>query len=318
MGTSDAPEKEPLQLMLATLSELQQITNDIARTGQHGNNGSETSPQTNRVSGTDSLNAFLREIDELIDGTPTATLAHPVPANSATQEPATSPLPPAHTAFVDKSVEERAHTPSHSDGEVAPKEDSSEQTPSSSSRLPSTSRGRSTRLWQLRRVWLGICLGAGTLAVAILILRADPKSTRPVAPITSSPLQSPATKSLDAAAANSQSSGPRLISAVRSWSSSDGTHVEIYLDGPVKYAVHRIPNPDRIYFDFSNTLIAPSLKGKTESALVSQVLAKIRVAERKPEGARVTLVTRSACDYSAQLLPHPYRLMITLREQGTP
>src|SRR5579872_635336 len=278
MSTSDAPEREPLQLMLATLSELQQITDDIALTGQHGKNGSEASQQTSRVVATDSLNAFLREIDQLIDGT---SNADPAPANSARQEPATPPVPPSQTSPVDQ-VGKQPGNPSYSERAVVRKQEP-EQTPSSSGRLPSTGRGLSIRFWQLRRLWLGIGLATVALVVAVLIWRAEPQSTRPVAPTTSAAPQPSATKSGNAAAANSQPVGPRLISELRSWSSSDGTHVEIYLNGPVDYAVHRIPNPDRIYFDLSNTRIAPKLEGKTQTALVSQFLAKMRVAKRKPE-----------------------------------
>jgi len=109
----------------------------------------------------------------------------------------------------------------------------------------------------------------------------------------------------------SRSSSRRLLTGIRHWSTPDYTRVAIDLEGEVKYEGWRIPNPDRIYFDLQDTRLASTLVGKSFD-VEDGFLKKIRVAQYLPGQARVVLDVDDVSDYSAFLLPNPYRLIIDI------
>jgi len=87
--------------------------------------------------------------------------------------------------------------------------------------------------------------------------------------------------------------------------------VAIDLDSEVKYEAGRVPNPDRIFFDLSDTKLASVLVGKIFD-VQDGFLKKIRVAQYQPGATRVVLDVADVSDYSAFLLPNPYRLIIDI------
>jgi N-acetylmuramoyl-L-alanine amidase len=107
--------------------------------------------------------------------------------------------------------------------------------------------------------------------------------------------------------------GPRpLVTGVRHWSTPDYTRIAIDLEDEVKYDSGRIPNPDRIYFDLKDTKLSSVLKGKSFD-VDDGYLKKIRVAQFAPGQTRVVLeVGDDVGEYSAFLLPNPYRLVIDI------
>ncbi len=106
-------------------------------------------------------------------------------------------------------------------------------------------------------------------------------------------------------------SGLALVAGIRYWSTRDYTRVAIDVDAEVKYEAGRVPNPDRIFFDLSETKLSSALVGKSYE-VQDGFLKKIRVAQYQPGLTRVVLDVADVSDYSVFLLPNPYRLIIDI------
>ncbi len=103
-----------------------------------------------------------------------------------------------------------------------------------------------------------------------------------------------------------------LVTGMRHWSTSVYTRVAIDLDAEVKYEAARVPNPDRIYFDLHGVRLAPELVGKSILVTDDGFLKRIRAAQFSNDITRVVLDVSDVSDYSAFLLPNPYRLIIDI------
>jgi N-acetylmuramoyl-L-alanine amidase len=109
---------------------------------------------------------------------------------------------------------------------------------------------------------------------------------------------------------------PRLT-GIRHWSTGDYTRIAIDLEQEVKYQAGRVPHPDRIFFDLYGTKLASELVGKSFE-VDAGFLHKIRVAQYKINMARVVLDVDDVAEYSAFLLPNPYRLIIDIHGKLPP
>ncbi len=113
-------------------------------------------------------------------------------------------------------------------------------------------------------------------------------------------------------------SGPRiLVTGVRHWSTPDYTRVAIDLAGEVAYEAGRVPNPDRVFFDLHHSHLASTLVGKSFD-VEDGFLHKIRVAQYQRDETRIVLELDEVADYSAFLLPNPYRLIIDIHGKRPP
>lgn len=101
---------------------------------------------------------------------------------------------------------------------------------------------------------------------------------------------------------------PRITS-LRYWSTPDYTRIAIDLEDEVKYEAGRVPSPDRIFFDLHDSRLASELIGKSYD-IEDGLLKKVRIAQYKANMARVVLEVDNLAEYSAFLLPNPYRLII--------
>lgn len=101
------------------------------------------------------------------------------------------------------------------------------------------------------------------------------------------------------------------ITGIRHWSTPDYTRVAIDLESEVKYEAGRVPDPDRIFFDLQGTKLASTLVGKSFD-VSDGFLKKIRVAQYDKGISRIVLDVDDVSDYSAFLLPNPYRLIIDI------
>lgn len=101
------------------------------------------------------------------------------------------------------------------------------------------------------------------------------------------------------------------LTGVRHWSTPDYTRVAIDLEQEVRYQSGRVPHPDRIFFDLYDTRLASDLVGKSFD-VEAGFLHRIRVAQYKAGMARVVLDVDDVAEYSAFLLPNPYRLIIDI------
>ena len=116
--------------------------------------------------------------------------------------------------------------------------------------------------------------------------------------------------------ADAQPSAPKKaalprVTGIRHWSTADYTRVAIDVDAEVKYQAGRVPDPDRIFFDLPDTRLASTLVGKSFD-VQDGFLKKIRVAQYQPGSTRVVLEVDDVAEYSAFLLPNPYRLIIDI------
>lgn len=100
-----------------------------------------------------------------------------------------------------------------------------------------------------------------------------------------------------------------LVTSLRYWSTPDYTRIAIDVGDEIKYEAGRVPSPDRIYFDLYGSRLASELMGKSYD-VHDGLLKKVRVAQYKPNMARVVLEVDNLAEYSAFLLPNPYRLII--------
>jgi N-acetylmuramoyl-L-alanine amidase len=105
--------------------------------------------------------------------------------------------------------------------------------------------------------------------------------------------------------------GRVLVTGIRHWSTPDYTRVAIDLEDELKYEAGRVPSPDRIFFDLHGAKLASELVGKTFD-VSDGFLQKIRVAPYKGDTVRIVLNVDDVSDYSAFLLPNPYRLIIDI------
>ena len=102
-----------------------------------------------------------------------------------------------------------------------------------------------------------------------------------------------------------------LVTGIRHWSTPDYTRVAIDLETEVRYEAGRVPNPDRIFFDLHDTKLASTLVGKSFE-VADGFLRRIRIAQFQRGMVRVVLEVDDVGDYSAFLLPNPYRLIIDI------
>jgi N-acetylmuramoyl-L-alanine amidase len=102
-----------------------------------------------------------------------------------------------------------------------------------------------------------------------------------------------------------------FVTGIRYWSTPDYTRVAIDLESEVKYEAGRVPNPDRIFFDLLDTKLASTLVGKSFD-VSDGFLKKIRISQYEKGVTRVVLDVDDVSDYSAFLLPNPYRLIIDI------
>src|ERR1043165_1656123 len=91
------------------------------------------------------------------------------------------------------------------------------------------------------------------------------------------------------AAAQSDRSPLKSVTAVRHWSRSDSTRVAIEISGEFTFRTDRLHDPDRVYFDIVNSRPRfGSRRGYVET-LDDHFVKRIRVAETQPGVTRVVL-----------------------------
>lgn len=334
-GTS---EKDPLQFLLAMASGLQQIPRNpegdqSAIAGQEPREtvsaAMPTPPTEDQTFGqdqptTESMAAFLKEFEQLVGSAGIETSSEVPPQPKLATEAAKTAEP--SLAVVASSAPEQCESRQLAADSVTVSEH--EQPPPSPVVPPRSGLAEPQKqpeapfyaVFQRAIVYVaGPCAILLLTAAFILLTSKHQKAAAPPAPARPA-----STSSLPQRAGNSSSTSsinaptptaePALVSAVRPRSSRDSSQVEVALNQVVAFDAHRISSPERVYFDLANAHLAPDLDGKTLK-LSSGMITRIRMAERENSTARITLQTDAAFDYSAEILPHPYRLIIRLRSQ---
>ncbi len=127
------------------------------------------------------------------------------------------------------------------------------------------------------------------------------------------PVADPAAATLPPPRQVAHRSGPLAsVSGIRHWSTASYTRVAIDLGDQVEYEAARVPAPDRIFFDLHGARLAGDLVGKSFAVTDDGFLKRIRVSQSAPDVARVVLDVNDVTEYSAFLLPNPYRLIIDI------
>jgi len=101
-----------------------------------------------------------------------------------------------------------------------------------------------------------------------------------------------------------------LVTGLRHWSTPIYTRVAIDLQDEVQYEASRVPGPDRIFFDLHGVKLSPELIGKSVEVTDDGFLKRIRMAQFSNDVTRVVLDVSDVSEYSAFLLPNPWRLII--------
>jgi N-acetylmuramoyl-L-alanine amidase len=101
-----------------------------------------------------------------------------------------------------------------------------------------------------------------------------------------------------------------MITDIRHWSTPTSTRIAIDLEDEVHFQTGRVLNPDRIYFDLYHARLAPQLLGHMIAVQNDAFLKNIRAAQYTPDIARIVLDVGPVAEYTAFLLPNPYRLII--------
>ncbi len=102
------------------------------------------------------------------------------------------------------------------------------------------------------------------------------------------------------------------VTGIRHWSTSTYTRVAIDLGDEVTFEAARVPDPDRLFFDLHGAKLDAALVGKTFDVTDDGFLKRIRAAQAGGDVTRVVLDVSDVSEYSAFLLPNPYRLIIDI------
>jgi N-acetylmuramoyl-L-alanine amidase len=132
-------------------------------------------------------------------------------------------------------------------------------------------------------------------------------------PLDGNAVPAPPHKPAHRAATAKAAKGPLAqVKGIRHWSTPTYTRVAIDLGDDVTFEAARVPNPDRIYFDLHGTRLAQELVGKSFAVTDDGFLKRIRAAQFSDNMTRVVLDVNDVTEYSAFLLPNPYRLIIDI------
>jgi len=99
------------------------------------------------------------------------------------------------------------------------------------------------------------------------------------------------------------------VTAIQASNAQTDARIVVLLDNPVQFDSARIASPDRIYFDLHKAQLLPSVGPKTVPDS-NGLLKGVRASQFSNDVVRLVLDADGAREYSAQLMPDPYRLVI--------
>jgi N-acetylmuramoyl-L-alanine amidase len=120
------------------------------------------------------------------------------------------------------------------------------------------------------------------------------------------------------AIAAAQMQPTHAVTAIRHWTLNDVTRIVIETSGEADYMNDRVPNPDRLFFDFSDTRIRLGRRGLISYPVNDARLKQIRVAQTQPSIARVVFDLEDGVEFTASRLANPARVIIELRQAPPP
>lgn len=123
----------------------------------------------------------------------------------------------------------------------------------------------------------------------------------------------PALAILAAGFAGAQPQPSNAITAIRHWTLPDVTRIIVETTAEAEYKSDRVPNPDRLFFDFDATRLRLGQRGLISYPVNDSRLKQIRVAQTTPSVARIVFDVADGIDFSASRLANPPRVIIELR-----
>lgn len=106
------------------------------------------------------------------------------------------------------------------------------------------------------------------------------------------------------------------VTSIERRSADDYTRITVNLEQDVQFSSARIDHPDRIFFDLKNARLSSRLNDSTLTVDDGRV-RRIRIAQFKPERARIVVETEGTASYDASLVLHPPRLVIDIHDPGS-
>jgi N-acetylmuramoyl-L-alanine amidase len=103
------------------------------------------------------------------------------------------------------------------------------------------------------------------------------------------------------------------VGPVRYWSLGEVTRVAIEVSEEFEFTHQRLPNPERVFFDFRNARSAFPGRGVHAIPVGDSLLKQIRVAQTQVSVTRVVLDLEPEVEYQTSRLSNPARLMVELR-----
>ena len=169
--------------------------------------------------------------------------------------------------------------------------------------------------WTLGHRARPVRAGTGSVATATSSKAAIPHRRRVTAPLAVT--ETTTEDNNDSSPAPPEEAGVlSAVTGIRHWSSGESSTVVIDIQDQIQYEAHRLPKPERIYFDLHDTRLAAALSNLI-IPVNDALLQRIRVAQPLAGVTRVVLETNGATDFSVSLEPNPYRLVVEIRKLGT-
>jgi N-acetylmuramoyl-L-alanine amidase len=91
-----------------------------------------------------------------------------------------------------------------------------------------------------------------------------------------------------------------------------GERITIEFSDEVLYSGDRVPNPDRVYFDFKNATVAPPMMAAAQALSPGPLIKSVRVARHTDQTARFVLELAVRARYSVFALYSPFRLVVDI------
>ena len=112
-------------------------------------------------------------------------------------------------------------------------------------------------------------------------------------------------------------SGVPRIRRIRSSITEEGTRVIIDLEGKVRYASGRLPDPDRIFFDLHEARLTPEVAHEAVK-VDGDLLTAVRTAQSHSGVVRIVLDVRGVKDYVVSTTTNPPQLVVDLLRKALP
>jgi N-acetylmuramoyl-L-alanine amidase len=106
---------------------------------------------------------------------------------------------------------------------------------------------------------------------------------------------------------------PASLAVVRAVSRSPlphGERISVEFSEEVGYLSDRVPNPDRVYFDFKNAIVAMPVIAAAQALGSGTLVASVRIARHTEQTTRLVLGLTGHPRYSVFPLYNPFRLVI--------